>query len=107
MITRLERLKNTVNKYMWPTYDQLDLRPVSQNGSRSYVDDQVYLQGNGLVKCFPLFRATFKFKTTLTDWTLSLSSGNRPPWLRIIGTASPCLRKKKGKAIPVTGRGGP
>jgi hypothetical protein len=27
---------------MSPTYDQIDLRPVSQNGSRSYVDDQGY-----------------------------------------------------------------
>jgi hypothetical protein len=34
MIKRLERLKNTVNKCM-ADIDQIDLRPVSQNGSRS------------------------------------------------------------------------
>jgi hypothetical protein len=33
MIKRLERLKNTVNKYM------ADLRPTSQNGSWLEVDD--------------------------------------------------------------------
>jgi hypothetical protein len=27
---------------MWPTYNQIDLRPVSQNGSHSSVNDQVY-----------------------------------------------------------------
>jgi hypothetical protein len=37
MIKRLERLRNTVNKYM------ADIRPVSQNGSRSQVDDQVHI----------------------------------------------------------------
>jgi hypothetical protein len=34
---RLERLKNTVNKYM------ADLRPTSQNGSWSWVDSPVYM----------------------------------------------------------------
>jgi hypothetical protein len=38
MIERLERLKNTVNKYT--TCDQIDLRTVSQNGSRLEVDDK-------------------------------------------------------------------
>jgi hypothetical protein len=41
MIKRLERLKNTVNKYM------ADLRPTSQNGSWSEVVDLVYY-------CMPL-----------------------------------------------------
>jgi hypothetical protein len=27
---------------IWPTYSQIDLLPVSQNRSRSSVDDQVY-----------------------------------------------------------------
>jgi hypothetical protein len=34
MIKSFERLKNTVNKYM-ADIDQIDLRPLSQNGSRS------------------------------------------------------------------------
>jgi hypothetical protein len=32
MIKRLERLKNTVNKYV-ANIDQIDLQPVSENGS--------------------------------------------------------------------------
>jgi hypothetical protein len=35
MVKTLERLKNIVNKCIWLTYDQIDLRPVSQNGSQS------------------------------------------------------------------------
>jgi hypothetical protein len=34
MIKRLEMLKILLIN-MWPTYDQIDLRPVSQKGSRS------------------------------------------------------------------------
>jgi hypothetical protein len=36
MVKRLERLKNTVNTYIYMAdYDQIDLRPTSQNGSWS------------------------------------------------------------------------
>jgi hypothetical protein len=37
---------------IWLTYDEIDLRPVCQNGSRSLVDDQLYEISDNKLKLY-------------------------------------------------------
>jgi hypothetical protein len=65
MIKRLERLENTVNKYM------ADLRPTSQNGSWSEVDDPVYFFTKELIYVTCSTRTNAHCGQYLCDWNSS------------------------------------